>query len=141
MGTNPSTTSTTLNLSKVYGSLCAGTIPVYLGAPNVAEHVPPNSVIPVPNNFNEADVAKVAAAIQKVFDSKDEYLRLTQWKKDGVGGHFNAKMEYTKTHSYCRLCRYVYHNRIKKNPWSHEFQQCGRTEYTKVLEDQISKST
>ena len=59
MGTNPSTTSTTLNLSKVYGSLCAGTIPVYLGAPNVAEHVPPNSVIPVPNNFNEADVAKV----------------------------------------------------------------------------------
>merc|ERR1712194_624984 len=49
---------------KVYQALSAGTIPIYLGAPNVADFVPEDSVIEVPSNFDDAAVERVVEIVK-----------------------------------------------------------------------------
>ena len=112
---------------KVYEGLCAGAVPIYLGAPNVDDLVPAGSVVKVPQDFDEADIERVANLVKRVIDpvtGPPEYARLTRFK-NGLDDSFRTRSNFSRTHSWCRLCRYVYHTRRHKHPWSHEWQQCG----------------
>lgn len=107
---------------KLWGSLRAGTVPVYYGAPNARDHVPNRSVIFV-DDF--PDINDLAAYLQKVADDKELYNSYHTWRTKPLPPHFHAKYDFTSVHSTCRTCRWAY-ARVYGLGWNH---------YNQSLED------
>ena len=110
---------------KVYGALAAGSVPIYLGAPNIYEStfVPPNSLLIPPTDMNnDALVAAFAAEVSKVINNKAEWEAKVAWRQQPLTEEYKRKFAFTCTHSSCRLCRYAY---AKKHGlgWNHELQR------------------
>ena len=94
---------------KVYAGLITGAVPVYYGAPNVEKFVPSNSVIKVPYPLTDEGVKEVAEKIQLVFNSKEEYERLTHFKRLGkYEDTFLETFGFTKADVKCRLCQKIH---------------------------------
>jgi len=86
---------------KLWGAFCAGTIPVYFGAPNIMDHVPYNSIINV-DSFNSIDdLAQHMNNILKNSTLKNSYH---SWKYKNLPRHFLNKYNISRTHSECRTC-------------------------------------
>jgi len=103
---------------KLWGALESGVLPVYMGAPNVAEHVPPNSVI----NVLEYDTTdQLVAHLEKVAASKELYESYHAWRTKPLPASFHAKYDFTEVHSTCRTCRWAY-SRMYGLGWNHENQ-------------------
>jgi len=86
----------------------SGAVPVYLGAPNVNDFVPANSIINVPYPFNQTAVVEVAREIKLIFNSKKEYekkiwYKIAQKYDDG----FVQRFDFTRQNPYCTICRKV----------------------------------
>ena len=107
---------------KVYGGLINGAVPIYLGAPNIEEFVPTHSVIPVPIDFNETDVIRIAEIAKNIFTNKTVYEEWIEFKKHPYEERFERKFSISRTHIWCRLCRKLY---AMKNGygWDHELQE------------------
>jgi len=87
---------------KLWGALRAGTLPVYFGAPNIQEHVPPNSVIFVDDFKTTQDLANYLIRLTKdkrLYESYHawRYTNNAEYKK------FLQKYQFTNTHSTCRF--------------------------------------
>ena len=94
---------------KVYAGLVTGAVPVYYGAPNVEKFVPSNSVIKVPYPLTDEGVKRVAEKIQLVFNSKEEYERLTRFKRLGkYEDKFLETFNFTRVDVKCRLCQKIH---------------------------------
>jgi hypothetical protein len=104
---------------KLWGVLSSGTVPIYFGAPNVKEHAPPNSIIVV-NDYDS--IKDLAAYLQKVATNKTLYESYHAWRKQPLSKSFHQKYDFTRTHSTCRLCRWV-HAKKHGLGWDHEQQQ------------------
>lgn len=104
---------------KLWGVLSSGTVPIYFGAPNVKEHAPPNSIIVVDDYDSMEDLA---AYLQKVATNKTLYETYHAWRKQPLAESFHRKYDFTRTHSTCRLCRWV-HAKKHGLGWDHERQQ------------------
>ncbi len=64
---------------KMFDGLISGTVPVYLGAPNVDEYLPGNNCIIKATDFaNGADLAKFLLELSSDRQRYSEYLK---WKK------------------------------------------------------------
>ena len=103
---------------KLWGSLEAGIIPVYLGAPNVRLHAPKGSII-LAADF--ASPQLLGEYLQKVANDRDLYEQYHAWRKEEFSEVFLRKYNFTRTHSECRTCRWAY---AKKRGlgWDHETQ-------------------
>ncbi|GMI00224.1 hypothetical protein TrST_g8621 [Triparma strigata] len=89
---------------KVYLALAAGTVPIYLGAPNINEFVPAGSII------NVADFDSVEALAQHLKDSMDDdilYNTYHAWRYKPLPEWFVEKFNFTHSTTECRTCRYV----------------------------------
>lgn len=64
---------------KIYDCLDAGTVPIYLGAPNVAQFVPPGSYI---NAADFRTAPDLAAHIRHLCETPEAYERYFRWKKE-----------------------------------------------------------
>ena len=107
---------------KVYNGLVNGAVTLYLGAPNVEEFVPSHSIIPIPENFTEADVVQIAELADNIFTNKTAYEEWTEFKKHPYEESFKRKFNMQHTRIWCRLCRKIY---ALKNGyrWDKELQE------------------
>ena len=95
---------------KIFHALEAGVLPVYLGAANVAEFVPPRSVVQVAD-FD--GVEKLAAHLQTLVREPERYLEYFQWKRRPLPDSFQRKFGFVATHAKCRLCRWAYSKKFR----------------------------
>ena len=114
---------------KLWGALAAGTLPVYLGAQNVREHVPSNSII-VAEDFNSPQ--DLANYLIRLTHDKDLYESYHEWRFKPMDGVVTRKYGFTKTHSNCRMCKWVFARRYGFG-WNHSKQ--------KILEPYIRHKT
>ncbi len=93
---------------KVYDGLVAGAVPIYYGAPNIDQFVPSDSIIKVPYPLTNDGVKQVAQRIEQVFNSEEEYNRLTHFKRlGGIEDRLLKMFNFTKVHFQCRLCQKI----------------------------------
>ena len=100
---------------KLWGPLEAGTVPVYMGAPNVKDHAPNRSVI-VMDDF--ATTEELAEYLYKVANDKELYESYHKWRTEPLPPHFRARYDFTQVHSTCRTCRWA-HARLYGLGWDH----------------------
>ncbi|XP_064396300.1 uncharacterized protein LOC135343235 [Halichondria panicea] len=93
---------------KVYAGLITGAVPIYYGAPNIDEFVPSDSIIKVPHPLTKSGVKEVAERIERVFNSEEEYNRLTHFKRLGsYEDRFLEMFNFTRIDVKCRLCQKI----------------------------------
>jgi len=91
----------------------AGTVPVYLGAPNADEFTPgPNSYI----RFEEfGNPISLADYLLELNENDEEYMKYFEWKKDGLSESFMRHLENCAHLGECRLCKEVIARRNERN--------------------------
>ncbi|KAL2651395.1 hypothetical protein R1flu_019523 [Riccia fluitans] len=86
---------------KLFYALDAGSVPIYFGAPNVLDLVPPKSII-VGSGFSSMD--ELAAYIKHLADDPVQYAEYHAWRRCGVVGHYNHTRAVSLDTLPCRLC-------------------------------------
>jgi hypothetical protein len=87
---------------KFFDPLMAGTVPVYRGAPNVADFAPgPKSYIDV-NDFSGP--SELADYLNHLAGNEAAYGEYFRWKSAGFAGPFLALMAAAEAHPLCHLC-------------------------------------
>mmetsp|Transcript_34604 Transcript_34604/g.83600 ORF Transcript_34604/g.83600 Transcript_34604/m.83600 type:complete len:825 (-) Transcript_34604:2139-4613(-) len=114
---------------KLWGSLRAGIVPVYHGAPNVREHVPPRSIILIDEFESIRDLVEY---LTEVAHNKTLYESYHAWRFKELPESFHKKYDMTRTHSVCRACRFGYATRQGWG-WDHEQQ--------KIVDTRIPRET
>lgn len=89
---------------KLWGVLEAGVIPVYYGAPNVAQHAPPHSIVHV-RDF--ADMRSLALHLREVTTNATLRASYHEWRTRPLPAWFVHKYNFTHVHSECRTCRWA----------------------------------
>ena len=88
---------------KFYDPLLVGSVPVYLGAPNVAEHAPAaDSYIDV-RDFDGP--AALAQHLRRLVEDEEEYARYLAWRGRPLSPAFVARVEEQREPALGRLCR------------------------------------
>ena len=90
---------------KLWGSFESGTLPVYMGAPNVQDHVPEHSIISV-HDFPSTQA--LGEYLQQVLANKTLYESYHEWRTKPLSDAFHRRYDMTHTHSVCRTCKFVY---------------------------------
>lgn len=103
---------------KLWGSFESGVLPIYLGSPNVKEHIPENSVINVLDFESRNELLEY---LVKVADDKELYESHQAWRTKPLPPSFHAKYDFTEVHSTCRTCRWAY-AKMHGLGWNHNNQ-------------------
>lgn len=104
---------------KLWLTLQSGTIPVYLGAPNIEDHfLPKNSFINV-NDFSTTQ--ELARYLIKVANNETLYNSYHAWRKEPLPRALMDKYLPVLGRNNCRLCRWA-HARKYGLGWDHEQQ-------------------
>ncbi len=86
---------------KFFDPLIAGSVPIYLGAPNVDDFVPGDHCF---INVADFDGPEQLAEYLLYLDEHDqEYVKYLEWKSRDLKTSFINMIEYTTTHPLCRL--------------------------------------
>ena len=97
---------------KFFDILAAGSVPVYRGAPNVAEFAPaPHSYIDVADFSSPAELARYLTHLDMREEEYEEYL---SWKRDGPSPAFLALLDEVPPQPFCRLAELA-HARTASN--------------------------
>ena len=107
---------------KLWGALASGTLPVYLGAKNIKEHVPRNSII-VAEDFKSPQ--NLADYLIRLTNDKYLYESYHKWRYQTIDDPFASKYEFTNTHSTCRMCKWVFAKRQGLG-WNHSKQTISK---------------
>jgi len=87
---------------KVYHALRVGSVPVYLGAPNIDRFVPsPKSVIKVSDFRN---IRELAEYLNMLDENDEEYEKWLEWKRQPFSAQFEELSERTRIDARCSLC-------------------------------------
>lgn len=107
---------------KVFHALEAGVVPIYAGAPNVADFLPNNSVIEL--RWFGGSFEKLATYLQSLLDEPARYAEYFAWKRDAgsLSEAFQQRFGFVGTHAKCRLCRWAYSHKYKLK-WSQQAQR------------------
>lgn len=89
---------------KIYDCLGAGTVPIYLGAPNVDEFVPPGSYI---NAAHFGTAAELAAFIRYLCETPEAYESYFRWKTESLPQMLADRLKRIETPLGIRLLRFV----------------------------------
>jgi hypothetical protein len=90
---------------KFFDPLMVGTVPVYLGAPNVEQFAPGDHCF-----INTADFSgptELANYLRYLQDHPAEYDAYLAWKERPLRSAFLSLLEGQREHSFARLCRAV----------------------------------
>jgi hypothetical protein len=107
---------------KLWGTFESGTLPVYMGAPNVREHAPENSFISW-HDFNSTKA--LGEYLIQVINNKTLYESYHAWRSKPMPEKFVNKYNFTHIHSVCRFCRWTYAKQrgLGWDPASQQFQE------------------
>eukprot|EP01130_Rhizamoeba_saxonica_P018326 TRINITY_DN9119_c1_g3_i4.p1 TRINITY_DN9119_c1_g3~~TRINITY_DN9119_c1_g3_i4.p1 ORF type:complete len:277 (-),score=58.75 TRINITY_DN9119_c1_g3_i4:33-863(-) len=87
---------------KFWGAFHAGTVPVYRGAPNVADYAPhPKSYIDVNDFSGPEDLSRF---LLKLDDDDELYNEYLDWRKEGFSDSFKKLIVKQRWDSRCVLC-------------------------------------
>jgi glycosyl transferase family 10 (putative fucosyltransferase) len=86
---------------KFYDPLIVGSVPVYLGAPNVEDFAPGDNCFINAADWNPAELAQY---LIELAENETEYSRLLEWKTRPFRERFVTLIDMVKTHSFARLC-------------------------------------
>ncbi|KAG0575533.1 hypothetical protein KC19_5G010500 [Ceratodon purpureus] len=89
---------------KLYYALDAGSVPIYFGAPNVLDFVPPNSII---EGYKFSSMRKLADYVKKVAADPVLYAEFHAWRRCGVMGPYGKTRAVSLDSLPCRLCAAV----------------------------------
>lgn len=103
---------------KLWATFESGTIPVYMGAPNVQEHAPPNSIISW-HDFESTQA--LGEYLNKVANDRALYESYHAWRQQPLPESFHKMYDFTKVHSVCRICRWA-HARMYGYTFDHSSQ-------------------
>jgi len=93
----------------------AGTVPVYMGAPNVAEWLPGENSIINSNSFKNAE--DLGNRLTSIAADNSQYSKFFDWKKKGLSRNFEDKLEKCVfENSECRLCQAVAKYLVRQRP-------------------------
>jgi len=104
---------------KLWLALEAGTLPIYLGAKNVKDHVPAHSIIVAEDFDSPQDLAEY---LIRLTNDKSLYETYHTWRYQHIDTAFANKYEFTNTHSTCRICKWAYAKRHGLG-WNHMKQE------------------
>jgi len=86
---------------KFFDPLLAGSVPVYLGAPNIADYAPGEHCYVNVADF--AGPAELAAYLLHLHHDDREYARMLAWKTQPLRPAFVQMVAQTRLHPLCRL--------------------------------------
>ncbi|UCI07740.1 glycosyltransferase family 10 domain-containing protein [Mesorhizobium sp. B1-1-8] len=89
---------------KMFDPLAAGTVPVYLGAPNAAEFVPENSYI---DAASFGTPAELAAYLRHLIETPQEYQAYFAWRSKPLPAGLAARLGQISLPPLCRLAQLV----------------------------------
>ena len=104
---------------KLWGSLQSGTLPIYMGAPNVKDHVPTKSIIVVDDFDSTEDLANY---LVKLSQNERLYNEYHEWRRKPLEDHVVQKYQFTHVHSTCRICKWAFAKRYGWH-WNHKQQE------------------
>lgn len=90
---------------KMYDGLIAGTVPVYLGAPNVDEYLPGNGCIIKVSDFSSA--ADLARHLLELSDDRPAYAKYFAWKNEPLKQSFLDMVSAEEIPPLRRLCEKI----------------------------------
>ena len=96
---------------KLFDPLCAGTVPVYFGAPNARDFAPEHSFIDA-SEFSGP--RELAAYLHHLLNSPDEYQSYFRWRAKPFTRDFEASLDRIETPLFCRLLDEV-HDHLSRN--------------------------
>ncbi|TVU00624.1 hypothetical protein EJB05_53924 [Eragrostis curvula] len=89
---------------KLFYALEAGSVPIYFGAPNVWDFVPPNSIIDA-SKFSS--LKELASYVKTLANDPVAYAEYHAWRRCGIFGNFGRAREMSLDSLPCRLCELV----------------------------------
>ncbi|KAG1369865.1 alpha-(1,4)-fucosyltransferase [Cocos nucifera] len=89
---------------KLYYALDAGAVPIYFGAPNVWDFVPPNSII---DGSKFSSLEKLASYVKALADDPIAYAEYHAWRRCGVMGNYGKTRAASLDTLPCRLCEVI----------------------------------
>eukprot|EP01132_Coremiostelium_polycephalum_P007929 gene7929-9755_t len=102
---------------KVFTSLLSGSLPIYMGAPNIDEWIPEKSVVKTDDFKSPQELVKYLHYLDKNDTAYNEYF---EWKKKPYSAGFLDK--YSKCVFYsaeCRLCQHLQKLIDQEKPLNH----------------------
>ncbi len=90
---------------KFYDPLVAGSVPVYLGAPNVQDFAPGRHCFVDVSDF--ASPRELARYLHDLVGDEARYQEYLAWKREPLDPAFVARAEEQRTPAICRLCDVV----------------------------------
>lgn len=94
---------------KFFDPLLVGSVPVYLGAPDIEEYAPGNNCFINANTMSPPELADV---LIEYLNDENLYDQLFEWKKKPLTPKFLAKIELVKKHFILRLL-----DKLKDKEW------------------------
>jgi hypothetical protein len=99
---------------KLYQGLRAGSVPVYLGAPNVRDYLPDNSAVYLDDFASLEDLVKY---LESAMADEAIYKRHHVWKDLPLPGRFvNTALEMSQDSLHCKICDHIATNYNKELP-------------------------
>ncbi|KNA18889.1 hypothetical protein SOVF_066920 [Spinacia oleracea] len=89
---------------KLFYALDAGAVPIYFGAPNVWDFVPPNSII---DGSKYSSLEELASYIKTLANDPVAYAEYHAWRRCGVLGNYGKTRATSIDTLPCRLCEVV----------------------------------
>ncbi|MER9392458.1 glycosyltransferase family 10 [Mesorhizobium sp. M0592] len=89
---------------KIYDAFMAGTVPIYLGAPNVDEFVPEHSFIDASAFASASDLA---AYLQHLIATPKDYEAYFDWRSKPLPDNLVKRVQSLETPAFCRLMSVV----------------------------------
>ncbi|OVA01533.1 Glycosyl transferase [Macleaya cordata] len=89
---------------KLFYALDAGAIPIYFGAPNVLDFVPPHSII---DGTKFSSMEELASYVKALANDPVAYAEYHAWRRCGVLGNYGKTRAGSLDTLPCRLCEIV----------------------------------
>ncbi|XP_077247587.1 fucosyltransferase 13 [Tasmannia lanceolata] len=89
---------------KVFYALDAGAVPIYFGAPNVWDFVPPNSII---DGSKFSSLEELAKYVKALANDPVAYAEYHAWRRCGMLGNYGRTRAASLDTLPCRLCEVV----------------------------------
>ncbi|XAR62674.1 Glycoprotein 3-alpha-L-fucosyltransferase [Bertholletia excelsa] len=89
---------------KLFYALDSGAIPIYFGAPNVGDFVPPHSII---DGTKFSSMEELASYVKALANDPVAYAEYHAWRRCGVLGNYGKVRDTSLDTLPCRLCEAV----------------------------------
>ena len=100
----------------------AGSVPIYLGAPNVLDYAPGEHAMISVRDFSSAQ--DLANYVRALLEDEDRYNTYFNWKAQGLAPRFQGHLDNCVHHAECRICQYA-HDAIEEDKRQQQQQQTG----------------